>query len=106
MIPRVQKRGTRVGGLLRYLYGPGKREEHLNPRIVAAWDGAGELSRLEPPVGPSGQRDYRRLVELLEQPIRAGRNPPAQRRVAHVAAQPRTPTGSCPTSSGGTSRRR
>ena len=76
MIPRVQKRGTRVGGLLRYLYGPGKQEEHVNPRIVAAWDGAGDPSRLEPPVRPSGQRNYRRLVELLEQPVRAGRNPP------------------------------
>jgi hypothetical protein len=72
----VQKRGTRIGGLLRYLYGPGKREEHVDPRIVAAWDGAGDLTRLEPPVGPSGQRDYRRLVALLEQPVRAGRNPP------------------------------
>ena len=75
MIPRVQKRGTRVGGLLRYLYGPGKREEHINPRIVAAWDGAGELSTLDPLVGTSGTRDFRRLVDLLEQPVLAGRNP-------------------------------
>ena len=69
-------RGRRVGGLLRYLYGPGKREEHVNPHLVAAWDGGGPLRRLEPPIGPEGKRDFRRLVELLEQPIRNGRNPP------------------------------
>ena len=65
-----------MGGLLRYLYGPGKQEEHVNPRIVAAWDGAGDLTRLEPPIGASRRRDYRRLIDLLEQPVRAGRNPP------------------------------
>jgi hypothetical protein len=69
-------RGKRVGGLLRYLYGPGKREEHRNPHLVAAWDGAGPLKGLEPPVGLGGERDFRRLVGLLEQPVRNGRNPP------------------------------
>ena len=44
-----------MGGLLRYLYGPGKREEHTNPHLVAAWDGAGPLSTLEPPVGLDGK---------------------------------------------------
>jgi hypothetical protein len=76
MIPRVHKRGRRVGGLLRYLYGPGKHEEHINPRIVAAWDGAGDLATLEPPITARGLRDYRPLVNLLEQPVRAGHNPP------------------------------
>jgi hypothetical protein len=69
-------RGSRVGGLLRYLYGPGKREEHVNPRLVAAWDGAGSPADLEPMVNRSGKRDVRHLTELLEIPIRAGRNPP------------------------------
>jgi hypothetical protein len=78
VIPRVNDRGTRVGGLLRYLYGPGKRNEHVNPRIVGAWDGAGDLATLAPPVGPIGRLDFRRLVELLEQPVRAARHAPAQ----------------------------
>jgi hypothetical protein len=63
---------------LRYLYGPGKRNEHVNPRIVGAWDGAGNLASLAPAVGPSGRLDFRRLVELLEQPVRAARHAPAQ----------------------------
>jgi hypothetical protein len=74
----VQDRGRRVGGLLRYLYGPGKREEHVNPRIVAAWEGAGALAALEPPVGASGKRDFRCLIDLLEQPLRAARHAPKQ----------------------------
>jgi hypothetical protein len=76
VIPSVHDKGTQVGGLIRYLYGPGKREEHVDPRLVAAWDGAGPPGSLEPSVGLGGARDYRQLVELLEQPVRAGRNPP------------------------------
>jgi hypothetical protein len=32
--------GYRPAGLLRYLFGPGRVEEHENPRVVASWDGA------------------------------------------------------------------
>jgi hypothetical protein len=39
VIPNIV-RGVRVGGLIRYLYGPGKREEHTNPLLIAAWDGS------------------------------------------------------------------
>lgn len=76
MIPRVHAKGTKVGGLLRYLYGPGKRNEHINPRLVAAWDGAGDLSQLEPSVGDNGKRDFRELIDLLEQPLRVARRLP------------------------------
>ncbi|WP_190824838.1 relaxase/mobilization nuclease domain-containing protein [Saccharopolyspora pogona] len=34
----VPERGARVRGLLEYLWGPGKVNEHTDPRIVAAWD--------------------------------------------------------------------
>jgi len=34
--------GQDVGGLLRYLYGPGKSNEHENPHLVASWDGQPE----------------------------------------------------------------
>ncbi|MCZ7424285.1 relaxase [Micromonospora sp. WMMA1949] len=76
MITRVHRRGSRVGGLLRYLWGPGKAEEHINPHLVAAWDGAGPLTELEPNVTAAGRRDFRTLTALLEQPVRAGYRPP------------------------------
>ena len=31
--------GWRVSGLLAYLMGPGRAEEHRHPRVVAVWDG-------------------------------------------------------------------
>ncbi|MET9303141.1 relaxase [Micromonospora aurantiaca] len=78
MITRVHRRGSRVGGLLGYLWGPGKAEEHTSPRLVAAWDGAGPLTDLEPKVTASGKRDFRALTALLEQPVRAGDRPPTK----------------------------
>src|SRR5947207_3907589 len=72
----MHKRGTNVGGLIRYLFGPGKREEHRNPHLVAAWSGAALLPVLKPAMTPSGRHDVRVLTRLLEQPVRAGKNPP------------------------------
>lgn len=37
--PVVKPYGWRPAGLLVYLFGPGRHEEHRNPRVVAAWDG-------------------------------------------------------------------
>ena len=41
MITKMQ-RGTRTRGLVEYLFGPGRTEEHTNQRIVAAWEPAWE----------------------------------------------------------------
>ncbi|MFK3984515.1 relaxase/mobilization nuclease domain-containing protein [Micromonospora sp. NPDC050397] len=75
-----------MGGLLRYLFGPGKSEEHVKPHLVAAWSGPAQLPLLEPPTGPTGHHDIRNLARLLEQPVRAGRNPP-QKFVWHASVR-------------------
>lgn len=36
--PENGKRGSNTGGLLRYLFGKGRANEHTNPHLVAAWD--------------------------------------------------------------------
>ncbi|ROO88079.1 hypothetical protein EDD29_5736 [Actinocorallia herbida] len=59
-------RGQRVGGLLRYLFGPGARGEHEDPRIVA---GFGETAELEPALSSLGRRDFRKLEALMSQPL-------------------------------------
>jgi len=41
VITKMQ-RGTRTRGLVEYLFGPGRTEEHTNQRIVAAWEPAWE----------------------------------------------------------------
>ncbi len=61
-------RGRRVGGLLRYLFGPGRANEHIDPHLVAAWD---DVADLKPAALASGRRDLRRLSGLLEQPVAA-----------------------------------
>ncbi|WP_169514749.1 relaxase/mobilization nuclease domain-containing protein [Actinomadura atramentaria] len=58
-------RGTRVQGLIRYLYGPGRFNEHRDPHIVAGFD---DPARLELPVR-DGRRDYRRLDGLMRQTL-------------------------------------
>jgi hypothetical protein len=40
MVPDVST-GSHTAGLLYYLFGPGRRDEHADPHIVAAWDMAG-----------------------------------------------------------------
>jgi hypothetical protein len=59
-----------------YLFGPGRRDEHVNPHLVGGWE---HPSGLEPPAGASGGRDFRRLAGLLEEAVAAiGRRAPAK----------------------------
>ena len=46
MIGKVGPRGSRVSGLIYYLFGPGRNEEHTDPHLVAGWRHPAEL---EPP---------------------------------------------------------
>jgi hypothetical protein len=64
----TEPRGERAEGLIYYLYGPGRHEEHTDPHIVAGWRHPAEI---EPPLRPDGRRDFRRLLGLLNQPHEA-----------------------------------
>jgi len=63
MIPRIQKRGQRTIGLLYYLYGPGKHEEHIDPHLVASWD------HNAPDPGRDRTVTLKQLQQLLDQPV-------------------------------------
>jgi hypothetical protein len=69
-------RGSDVAGLLRYLFGPGRANEHTRPHLVASWDGAHRT--LEPPrqPGAANRRDVRHLAALLSQPVMVASRPP------------------------------
>ena len=69
MIGKVS-RGRRVPWLLAYLYGPGRRNEHVNPHTIAGFD---DPDWLDPPARPDGSRNTAPLAELLEQPLRVYR---------------------------------
>ena len=65
MIGKICPRGQDVAGLIRYLYGPGRREEHTDPHIIAGYRPPADL---EPPLRVGGGRDFRRLAGLLQLP--------------------------------------
>jgi len=77
-------RGRGVAGLVRYLYGPGKANEHVDPRLVAAWDS--DLAALEPTARAEhrGGRDFRALVSRLNEPVVAAGLSPEDRPVYHL----------------------
>ncbi|NAZ85231.1 relaxase/mobilization nuclease domain-containing protein [Kineococcus indalonis] len=71
MIGKVS-RGSDTAGLLRYLFGPGRANEHTNPHLVAAWDADDPqaLAALAP-VYDGRRHDVRALAGLLDQPLAA-----------------------------------
>ncbi|MGK5451368.1 relaxase/mobilization nuclease domain-containing protein, partial [Streptomyces radiopugnans] len=72
MIPRVHRQGSNTLGLLRYLYGKGTREEHIDPHLVASFDG------MAPDPGRDPAVTKKDLQHLLDQPLHlldAGQRP-------------------------------
>ncbi|MCQ9179199.1 mobilization protein [Streptomyces sp. IBSBF 2953] len=65
MIPSVNDPGSRTIGLLTYLYGPGKAEEHIDPHLVASFDG------ISPDPGRDPHATLKDLQLLLDQPVMA-----------------------------------
>ncbi|MEW1724797.1 relaxase/mobilization nuclease domain-containing protein [Streptomyces sp. NPDC093109] len=65
MIPSVNESGSRTIGLLAYLYGPGKHEEHTDPHLVASFDG------MSPDPGRDPKATLTDLQQLLDQPVMA-----------------------------------
>ncbi|MFE6053122.1 hypothetical protein ACFQ6N_20375 [Kitasatospora sp. NPDC056446] len=74
MIPDVS-RGNGIRPLLAYLYGPGRREEHEDPHLIAAWDLHGAPDPGRHPRGSVGW-----LADRLDQH--------AQLRAAELGAMP------------------
>ena len=63
MIPQVHKQGSKTLGLLNYLYGKGTHEEHIDPHLVASFDG------MAPDPGRDPGATKRDLQQLLDQPL-------------------------------------
>ncbi|MBN9103101.1 MULTISPECIES: relaxase/mobilization nuclease domain-containing protein [unclassified Pseudonocardia] len=67
MITRVVH-GWRPGGLIAYLMGPGRAEEHRRPRVIASWDGLD--GRWQPAKSGPGEFDFELgpLIRALRAP--------------------------------------
>lgn len=84
MVPKI-RRGSRTHGLLVYLYGPGKRDEHTDAHLVGSWDGfAPDPGR---DTSPDPRVTLARLAAALDLRVKqAGAKAPAQH-VWHCSAR-------------------
>ncbi|MGW1374712.1 mobilization protein [Streptomyces sp. NPDC002446] len=65
MVPDIST-GSRTYGLLAYLYGPGRRDEHTDPHLVAAW-----MLELAPDPGRNPTATLKQLTDRLDLPVLA-----------------------------------
>ncbi|MGG7569232.1 relaxase/mobilization nuclease domain-containing protein [Streptomyces sirii] len=65
MVPDIST-GSRTYGLLNYLYGPGRRDEHTDPHLVAAW-----MPELAPDPGRDPAATLKQLTDRLDLPVLA-----------------------------------
>ncbi|MEV6357987.1 relaxase/mobilization nuclease domain-containing protein [Streptomyces hydrogenans] len=81
MIPQKLDEGSDTYGLLAYLYGPGRRDEHTNPHMVAAWDPYIDDPARSPDMTLSD------LTLLLDAPVFAMRGKKPSLHIYHVAVR-------------------
>lgn len=78
MVPKI-RRGSRTHGLLVYLYGPGKRDEHVDPHLVGSWDGFAPDPGRDTSPDPDPKVTLARLTAALDLRVKqAGNTAPAQ----------------------------
>ncbi|MFH8684208.1 relaxase/mobilization nuclease domain-containing protein [Streptomyces lydicus] len=65
MVPDIST-GGRTYGLLAYLYGPGRRDEHIDPHLVASW-----MPELAPDPGRDQAATLKQLADRLDLPVLA-----------------------------------
>ncbi|RZT85547.1 hypothetical protein EV383_2420 [Pseudonocardia sediminis] len=58
--------GWRVGGLVAYLLGPGRAQEHVRPRVIARWDG--QDAGRQPQRNDAGALELGPLIRALRAP--------------------------------------
>ncbi|WP_326765327.1 relaxase/mobilization nuclease domain-containing protein [Streptomyces sp. NBC_01591] len=78
MVPDIG-RGSRTHGLLVYLYGPGRREEHTDAHLVGSWDGFAPDPGRDPSPDPDPKVTLARLTAALDLRVKqAGDRAPAK----------------------------
>jgi len=79
----AKMRGSRTYGLVYYLMGPGRSNEHVDPRVIAGYKPADQLN---PPGRSDGRAgaDVRDLVAVLDRPVRRLGERAPERHVFHT----------------------
>ncbi|MFI5985161.1 mobilization protein [Streptomyces sp. NPDC051555] len=81
-MPKKAETGSTTVDLLDYLFGPGERDEHVDPHLVAAWD-----RDLPCPARTPARMTLADLALLLDAPVEALRGPKPEEHVWHVAVR-------------------
>jgi hypothetical protein len=68
VIPKIRYGTGGTYGLIRYLFGPGKRDEHTDPHLVASWND------YAPDPGRNPHHTVAQLAAQLDQPVKALRD--------------------------------
>jgi hypothetical protein len=82
LIPRIHQQGSNALGLLHYLYGKGTHEEHIDPHLVASFDGMAPDPGRDPSVT---KRDLQRLLDQTLSLLDASQRP--DRHVWHCSVR-------------------
>ncbi|MGW4510117.1 mobilization protein [Streptomyces sp. NPDC004436] len=81
-MPKKAPGGSETVELLEYLFGPGERDEHTDPHLIAAWD-----PDLPCPARDPGRMTLAGLALLLDAPVEALRGPRPDEHVWHVSVR-------------------
>lgn len=81
-MPKKAETGSTTIDLLDYLFGPGERDEHVDPRLVAGWD-----PDLPCPARTPGRMSPADLALLPDAPVEALRGPKPAEHVWHVSVR-------------------
>ncbi|WP_158071282.1 hypothetical protein [Streptomyces sp. CB00455] len=82
MMPKKAATGSTTIDLLDYLFGPGVRDEHVDPHLVAGWD-----PDLPCPARTPSRMSLADLALLLDAPVEALRGPKPEEHVWHVSVR-------------------
>ncbi|MGW2258963.1 relaxase/mobilization nuclease domain-containing protein [Streptomyces sp. NPDC001780] len=83
MIAAIKPAGSNTRGLLAYLYGPGRQDEHLDPHIVAGFAMLGM-----PDPGRDENATLTQLARYLDEPVRLRNGESGQKVTDHVWHSP------------------
>ncbi|MEU9377203.1 mobilization protein [Streptomyces sp. NPDC048255] len=81
-MPKKAESGSTTIDLLDYLFGPGERDEHVDPHLVAGWD-----PDLPCPARTPARMTLADLALLLDAPVEALRGPKPEEHVWHISVR-------------------
>lgn len=81
MITKIGKAGANTHGVLRYLYGSGRANEHTDPHLVASWDG------FAPDPGRDEAANLARLATVLDLRVKQAGDRAPDKHVWHCSVR-------------------